>query len=129
MDGRHYHLRRVGADGTLLVAEVSGQLVVRPMRNELLRILQEALNNIDKHAKASHVSVTWTVEGASARLVIADDGRGFDASKGVRDSAYGLVGMRERADVIGGRLSIDSVPRQGTTVAVSVGAVPASKEG
>lgn len=100
-----------------------------PVENELLRILQEALNNVDKHAKATKVNVTWTVDSGTATLVIQDNGRGFDAAKGVRDSAYGLVGMRERVDVIGGRIAIESAPQQGTTVAVSVGAVPASKEG
>ena len=100
-----------------------------PVENELLRILQEALNNVDKHAKASQVDVTWDVDDGTAQLVICDNGRGFDAAKGVRDSAYGLVGMRERVDVIGGRISIDSVPERGTKVAVSVGAIPASKEG
>lgn len=100
-----------------------------PIENELLRILQEALNNIDKHAEATEVSVTWAIDSGAATLVIKDNGRGFDPTKGLRDNAYGLVGMRERVDVIGGRVSIESAPGHGTTVAVSVGAVPASKKG
>jgi two-component system sensor kinase len=92
-----------------------------PVENELLRILQEALTNVDRHAKADHVDVVWDVRGGSFELVVRDDGRGFETARGVRDSAYGLVGMRERADVIGARLTIDSQPDQGTTVRVAAG--------
>jgi signal transduction histidine kinase len=92
-----------------------------PLENELLRILQEALNNVDRHAKASHVDVLWDVRGGNFELTIRDDGRGFDLARGVRESSYGLVGMRERADVIGARLEIDSRPGEGTTVRVTAG--------
>lgn len=92
-----------------------------PVENELLRILQEALTNVDRHAKADHVDVVWDVRGGNFELVVSDDGRGFETARGVRDSAYGLVGMRERADVVGARLSIESRPGQGTIVRVSAG--------
>ena len=92
-----------------------------PVENELLRILQESLNNVAKHAEASRVEVTWTVHGGNFELVVRDDGRGFEVARGVRDSAYGLVGMRERADVIGAHLSIESEPTGGTTVRVHAG--------
>jgi signal transduction histidine kinase len=92
-----------------------------PIENELLRILQEALTNVDRHAKADHVDVVWDVRGGNFELVVSDDGRGFETARGVRDSAYGLVGMRERADVIGARLSIESRPGQGTIVRVAAG--------
>jgi signal transduction histidine kinase len=92
-----------------------------PLENELLRILQEALNNVDRHAKASHVDVLWDVRGGNFELTVRDDGRGFDLARGVRESAYGLVGMRERADVIGARLEIESRPGGGTTVRVTAG--------
>lgn len=92
-----------------------------PVENELLRILQEALTNVDRHAHAEHVDVVWDVRGSAYELVVRDDGHGFDFAKGVRDSAFGLVGMRERADVIGARLVIDSSPAGGTTVRVFTG--------
>ena len=91
-----------------------------PVENELLRILQEALNNVDKHARADHVIVTWDVVDGQFELTVSDDGRGFDLDRGVRDSAYGLVGMRERADVIGAHIDIESEPGGGTTVRVYV---------
>jgi signal transduction histidine kinase len=95
-----------------------------PLENEVLRILQEALTNIDRHAKADHVEVTWDVRGGNFELVVRDDGRGFDVARGVRDSSFGLVGMRERADVIGARLVIESRPGHGTTVRVTAGTGP-----
>lgn len=105
---------------TLTVVHPDDRVPV-PVENELLRILQEALTNVDRHADAEHVDVVWDVRGSEFELVIADDGRGFEAAKGVRDSAYGLVGMRERADVVGARLAIDSSPGAGTTVRVMSG--------
>lgn len=108
---------------TFTAADPEERLPV-PLENELLRILQEALNNVDRHAKADLVEVTWTVTGGNFELCVRDDGRGFDTARGVRDSAYGLVGMRERADVIGARLEITSRPGTGTTVRVVAGGEP-----
>lgn len=103
-----------------LVGHPGGSLPV-PIENELLRILQEALNNADKHSSASRVEVRYDVADSAGVLRIRDDGVGFDANRGVRDSAYGLVGMRERADSIGARLAIESEPGKGTTITVSAG--------
>ena len=111
---------RADVAATLTVVHPEDRLPV-PVENELLRILQEALSNVDKHAKADHVDVVWDVRGGNFELVVSDDGRGFETARGVRDSAYGLVGMRERADVIGARLIIDSTPDRGTTVRVAAG--------
>ena len=105
---------------TLTVVHPDDRLPI-PVENELLRILQEALTNVDRHAKADHVDVVWDVRGGNFELIVSDDGRGFETARGVRDSAYGLVGMRERADVIGARLIIDSRPDRGTTVRVATG--------
>ena len=104
----------------LQVTAPDQRLPVR-VENELLRVLQEGLSNVAKHARADTVEVTWDVGDGEGTLTIRDDGRGFDAAKGVRDSAYGLVGMRERADMIGARLSIESNPGLGTTVTVVAG--------
>ena len=98
-----------------------GEHLPIPVENEVLRILQEALNNVEKHSRATAVSVTWTIEQGVGTLVVEDNGKGFDQSSGIRDSAYGLVGMRERADVIGARISIVSAPGEGTTVTVMTG--------
>lgn len=109
-----------GSTATLRVTRPGHRLAVR-VETELLRILQEALSNVAKHAKASTVTITWDVLDGSATLTIRDDGRGFSTDKGTRDSAYGLVGMRERADVIGARIAISSNPGRGTTITVHAG--------
>jgi signal transduction histidine kinase len=109
------------------VPDPFGRLPV-PVENELLRILLESLSNIDRHAAASSVSVRWDVRDGTGTLTIRDDGRGFVPDQGVRDRAYGLVGMRERADVIGARLVVDSAPGRGTTIAVTAGANTETRE-
>ena len=97
------------------------------IENELLRILQEALNNVEKHSRATRVDVRWDVRDGVGHLSIHDNGTGFDQARGIRDSAYGLVGMRERTDVIGGRLLVSSAPGSGTTISVSTG-IPADTQ-
>ncbi len=90
------------------------------VENELLRIMQEALNNIDKHANATEVSIEWAVGTLRGQLRVHDNGDGFDESRGVRETAFGLVGMRERAEVIDAELAITSSPGTGTTIEVVV---------
>lgn len=110
---------RSGVDMTLTVTNPGEHLSVG-VENELLRITQEALNNIDKHADATNVEVTWTVGDGDATLTITDDGMGFETWGSIRDNAYGLVGMRERADVIDAQLDIRSAPGAGTTITVEL---------
>jgi len=64
------------------------------------------------------VNVNWTVTAGSGVLRIEDDGKGFAVGDATRDSAYGLIGMRERADVIDAHLDIRSTPDRGTTITV-----------
>jgi signal transduction histidine kinase len=121
-------VERTEIDVDWLVSDPGEHLPVG-VENELLRILQESLSNIDKHADAHHVEVSWDVEEGSGTLRIHDDGRGFEMSRGIRDNAYGLVGMRERADAIGARLVISSAPEAGTTVTVIAGSDMLVREG
>jgi two-component system sensor histidine kinase UhpB len=83
------------------------------------RIVQEALNNIAKHAKARNVEIALTVRAAEVTLTVADDGAGFDIGNTPADS-YGLRVMRERAEAVGARLEVDSAPGRGTRIAVSL---------
>jgi two-component system, NarL family, sensor histidine kinase DevS len=85
----------------------------------LYRIVQEALTNVVKHANARTVSVVLTRKGEGVVVVIEDDGRGFDPSADHAEG-LGLLGMRERIALVGGRLSVESAPDRGTTVAVEV---------
>lgn len=88
------------------------------VETNLYRIAQEALNNILKHASAKEVSVTLNLNGREAVLVIEDDGRGFDPEKtgAHATGGLGLVGMRERAILLGGRLEIESHDGGGTAI-------------
>ena len=89
------------------------------IEQEMWRIGQEALVNIERHSGATKVTVRWEVHDEIARLEIIDDGIGFEPGD-VTGEHYGLVGMRERADAIGARLTIERVPVRGTRVAVEV---------
>jgi PAS domain S-box-containing protein len=109
------------------------------VENALFRIAQEALTNVAKHAQATHVTVTVEVDSGTLRLVVADDGIGFDPSALPFDSAqdklragpahlaepdggrgWGLLTMTERAEAVGGRCRIESYPGQGAQVIVEV---------
>jgi signal transduction histidine kinase len=92
-------------------------------RYELTQILSEALRNVARHAGATLVEVELTREGGWIRLSVHDDGAGFampaDLSQLSLSGNFGVVGMSERARTIGGRLTLDSHPGAGTTVAVT----------
>jgi signal transduction histidine kinase len=87
-----------------------------PQERELFRIAQEALVNVERHANASNVTVTWRADGAGAFLEVVDDGAGFPVGRAGRLDSYGLLGMRERAASIGASLDVDSSPGHGTKV-------------
>jgi signal transduction histidine kinase len=84
---------------------------------QLLRIIQEALSNVRKHACANHVQVCFGVAERQLRVAIIDDGRGFDpATLASAGDGYGLRAMRERAEALGGSLTVSSRASQGTEV-------------
>ena len=85
----------------------------------LYRIVQECLTNIVKHARAGRVSILIARRASSVTAVIEDDGVGFDVAT-VREGGLGLVGMRERIGLLGGRVAIESRPDAGTTLSVEV---------
>lgn len=116
--------RRSEITVTLVVPKDRSLHLSGVVENELLRIAQEALTNVEKHAMASHAHVGWSIENGRGVLVIQDDGRGFDPGKGIRGTAYGLVGMRERAAASGAILEVTSEPDQGTVITVLTGQPP-----
>lgn len=87
-----------------------------PQERELFRIAQEAIVNVERHASAHSITVTWQSDGTSAYLEVADDGTGFPVGRAGRLDSYGLLGMRERAASIGASLDVESAPGQGTRV-------------
>jgi two-component system sensor histidine kinase UhpB len=86
----------------------------------LYRIAQEALNNAAKYSRAGRVEVILERRHDSVLLVVEDDGIGFEADGGVTRQGFGIVGMRERAALVGGNVEIESAPGQGTTVLVRI---------
>jgi signal transduction histidine kinase len=90
--------------------------------------VQESLTNIVKYASAERVSITFVLKGEAAVAVIEDDGSGFDPAR-VRDGALGLTGMRERVTLVGGTLTLESTPGQGTTLVAEVPARNSREEG
>lgn len=105
----------LGFDGTRLLPQVE---------TALYRIIQEALTNVVRHAGADTVSVLLERQAGRLLVIIEDNGCGFDADRllrsGIQEKRLGLFGMRERAGLIGGEMTIESRPGAGTTVFVEV---------
>lgn len=97
----------------------------------LYRIAQQALSNILRHAHAHHAAVQVAFSDAALDIVIVDDGTGFRMPRYPTDLApnghFGLIGMRERADLIGAHLEIDATPGHGTRISVRLPLVHAGK--
>jgi len=104
--------------------DVSGdrQPLPKEMEQQLLRIAQEAVTNIMKHANASRIGIKLEREAKNLRLRILDNGRGFEERDAfaAHGGHFGLIGMRERAERLGGELRLTSQPGEGTEVEVSV---------
>jgi two-component system nitrate/nitrite sensor histidine kinase NarX len=86
-------------------------------RVELLRIVQEALNNVRKHARASHIDVNVRPGLGGVEVTVADDGAGFEMNQSL-EGHFGLEIMRERAESVGGKLDVSSSPGSGTRVRI-----------
>jgi signal transduction histidine kinase len=82
----------------------------------LYRVTQEALNNIVKHAKATHVWISYLAEPDAVTLTVRDNGVGFAAGTESSNQSFGMIGMRERVAAVGGTLHVTSSPGEGTTI-------------
>ena len=86
----------------------------------VFRIVQESLTNVSRHAGASRVAVTLVSTDLALDLRVSDDGQGFDLESAQSGYSYGLLGMSERARLIGGTLHVDSAPGAGTMVSINL---------
>jgi len=86
----------------------------------VFRILQEAIHNAAKHSQVRRFEVALSCSIDQLHLMITDRGKGFDAHTAVSSGGLGLISMSERVRIINGRFAIDSKPRYGTTIRVSV---------
>ncbi|HEX9116555.1 MAG TPA: GAF domain-containing sensor histidine kinase [Anaerolineae bacterium] len=114
---------QAAAGGLAIEFSARGAGLPLPLRLEagLYRIAQEALANVIRHAHARHATVTLAVEPERVRLAVTDDGRGFDPARlneGGPRGHYGLLGLRERARLLGGTLTLQSSPGRGAHVEV-----------
>ncbi|WP_066942005.1 sensor histidine kinase [Microtetraspora fusca] len=105
-----------------VTATVSVEGTPRPLSGEvgttLLRAAQEGLSNAAKHARAGRVAITLTYMDDEVALDVFDDGVGFDPT--VRSAGYGLAAMRERAGSVGGTLTVESSPGEGTALCLRI---------
>ena len=90
----------------------------RDLERLVYRLVQEALTNVVKHASASHIRLTAKQSGSEIHISVHDDGAGFDSDAAT--SGRGLAGMRERIELLGGRIEVDSEPGKGTEITARV---------
>ncbi len=113
---------------TELVVESETRITLTPAAEvQLIRIIQEALTNVRKHARATRACVRVRTQDGWAEVSISDDGRGFDLElSAARDGHFGLQTMKERAESVGGTFEVVTAPGKGTTVQVRL---PLAMEG
>jgi two-component system sensor histidine kinase UhpB len=116
-------LEASGAKLNFEEAQEIGRLDPR-LETALFRIAQEAVNNIVRHAQASTVRIALCLDSGDVCLQVEDDGRGFDvrriSEQALPQRRLGLLGMKERVDLVGGRMMVDSAPGRGTRLEVRV---------
>ena len=106
---------------TTLVTDADADLCLAPGAEiQVVRIIQEALTNVRKHAGATTATVAVSTGAHHVECVVSDDGVGFDTASALAGDGFGLTSMRERAESAGGRLVLDSAPGGGTRVSVHV---------
>jgi PAS domain S-box-containing protein len=99
----------------------SGEIAFTPhAATALFRIVQEALTNVARHADASRVTLDMNIEAENVILTITDDGRGSPATDAQRGKSFGLIGMRERARMLGGSVSVRTAGGEGFAVTVTL---------
>jgi signal transduction histidine kinase len=117
---REYLARWQEMSGISTSLTLDSSIVLRASQElQLVRIVQEALTNVRKHARATHASIDLRRNGHDLVATIADNGQGFNAGAPVRSTEFpqfGISTMRERAESIGGTLTVESAPGNGTTV-------------
>lgn len=112
--------RRYPVQVDLLVVGLAEERLPSPLETAVYRIVQESLTNIARHAHAANGSVLVERRYGRVRVIIEDDGVGFDPEQVARNGRLGVYGMKERAELLGGTLTIETEPGQGSSVFVEV---------
>ena len=108
-------------DAEIVLSYESGEASERPtadLETGIYRIVQEALTNATKHGAAARATVSVIEQDEQVHLTVRDDGRGFDQNAAT--AGFGLAGMRERVELLGGQLELSSVRDRGTTVTATL---------
>lgn len=111
--------KRTGIDCSLSLPE-DDLMLTQDQSLALFRIFQEAMTNIERHARARHIQVSLKEAGELLTLEIRDDGQGIQLNKATEPHSLGLLGMRERAKHLNGVFDVSGAPEQGTTVRVTI---------
>ena len=117
------HMNRLNSDKLSIQFKAVGFRNVRlapDVETSLYRIVQEALTNVVRHAQASVVGILLERRGDRVMLFVEDDGIGLSNNDVKQTEHLGLVGMRERAEMLGGSLTVESVPGKGTSIIAEV---------
>jgi len=109
--------QRTGITGDLLVGRRELELT-NAQASAVFRIVQESLTNVAKHAQAAHVDIAIERDDGALVVRIEDDGVGFSLQAPRKPNSFGLLGLRERASLLGGEVTIESAPGEGTMVEV-----------
>src|SRR5262249_821380 len=116
-------LRGRAALAVQLATHLPAEPLAAHVETACFRIVQEALTNVVRHARAHRVHIVAIREGTEVHLSVRDDGVGFDAAAPVE--GLGLFGMRDRARLVGGRLVVESSPGRGTLIRAEISTAPA----
>ena len=111
-------MSRRSAQPGLVLPALAGHAVLTAL---VWRVAQEAIRNALRHGQPSSLDVRVGVEGSVVRLVVADDGAGFDVQTSPQDGHLGLRALRDLVGELGGSLDVRSAPGAGTTVLLEVG--------
>jgi signal transduction histidine kinase len=117
------HLEEQGID-TLVEVDQPARRLPKHVEVSVFRVVQEAVNNINKHAQARHARIRLVFREHVAKIVVSDDGKGFEPTalvgRTTQARSVGLAGMQERVRLLNGRLRVRSQPGRGTTIAVDI---------
>jgi len=112
--------RRCGVQADFQAVGLDGRRLASTVEISLYRILQEALTNVARHAAATSIAVLLECREGEVVLIVEDDGQGFDPATPPQNGHLGLHGMRERAETVGGHVTLETSPGAGTTLFVEV---------
>jgi signal transduction histidine kinase len=124
-------IARQHEERTGIATQVVGQLndVPGDLAIACFRVVQEALTNVIRHARAQHVWIELSQTADALDLAVRDDGAGFDVAKTLEQAPgcghLGLLGMKERVQILGGGIEVDSEPGHGTRIRISLPTAPA----